>query len=519
MTDHLLIEREGAIAKLIMNRPQARNAMTGEMLGALHSAAVELAADPEVRCVVLTGAGSAFCAGGDVKGQAANAEKRGERGRPSLEQSVHGLRQGMELSKVLHEMPKPTLAGISGVILTGIFFICGWTGYVMVWDVHGQLLAVEGARIFDALPLFGEPIARTFSGENEIPNAFFFLNLFAHILFPCGVGLMLWIHVSRLARTYLMPPRPLFWGTTALLTVVAVAWPAPMAPEADMLRVPGSVPFDVPYGFWLPVTRMLEPGWVWLAMIAALALLVAVPWMTRPPREKAPPPSYVHPRYCTGCEQCYHDCPYEAIAMVKRDDGRAGFVGLVDPAKCVSCGICSGSCAPMGVGPQGRTGRDQLTDVKAFIDRVRPGPEDVVVIGCWNAVAGRGADRVAGAPVFPVSCAGSLHTSVIEYLVRAGAGGVMVASYPPRDCWNREGVTWMEERIYNEREAELKDRVDRRRVRVVYAAEAEASVLESELAIFRSQMQALERALGESAIEVDTECVVPEVSVGEEATP
>ena len=114
MTDHLLIEREGAIAKLIMNRPQARNAMTGEMLGALHSAAVELAADPEVRCVVLTGAGSAFCAGGDVKGQAANAEKRGERGRPSLEQSVHGLRQGMELSKVLHEMPKPTLAVIPG---------------------------------------------------------------------------------------------------------------------------------------------------------------------------------------------------------------------------------------------------------------------------------------------------------------------------------------------------------------------------------------------------------------------
>ncbi|NIP82298.1 MAG: hydrogenase iron-sulfur subunit, partial [Gemmatimonadetes bacterium] len=55
-----------------------------------------------------------------------------------------------------------------------------------------------------------------------------------------------------------------------------------------------------------------------------------------------------------------------------------------------------------------------------------------------------------------------LHTSVIEYLVRAGAGGVMVVACPPRDCWNREGVTWLEERVYNEREAELKDRVDRR---------------------------------------------------------
>ena len=114
MTDHLLIEREGAIAKLIMNRPQARNAMTGEMLGALHSAAVELAADPEVRCVVLTGAGNAFCAGGDVKGQAKSAKARASGATFSVEQRVHGLRSGMETSRLLHEMPKPTLAIIPG---------------------------------------------------------------------------------------------------------------------------------------------------------------------------------------------------------------------------------------------------------------------------------------------------------------------------------------------------------------------------------------------------------------------
>jgi ferredoxin len=343
------------------------------------------------------------------------------------------------------------------------------------------------------------------------------MNLFAHILVPVGVALFLWIHVSRLARTYLMPPRALFWGTTALFTLVSVLWPAPMAIKANLLRIPTAVPLDLAYGIWIPVTQMLAAGWVWLLVITLVAVVLAVPWIMRPKEEKAPPPSYVDPKFCTGCEQCYYDCPYEAISMVRRDEGdtRSEFVGLVDPDKCVSCGICSGSCAPMGVGPPERSGRDQLAQVKAFISEVQPGPDDIVIIGCSNGAAGR-QQEIAGARVYHISCVGSLHTSVIEYLVRAGTGGVMVASCPPRDCWNREGVTWLEERIYNEREAELKDRVDRRRVRIVFAGEAERPTIEAEVALFRSQMKALDEALSEQEIEIDVECVVPEVSVAQE---
>jgi 2-(1,2-epoxy-1,2-dihydrophenyl)acetyl-CoA isomerase len=61
---------------------------------------------------VLTGAGGAFCAGGDVKGFAAGATGGG--GEFNMEQRVQGLRSGMELSRWLHEMPKPTLAVIPG---------------------------------------------------------------------------------------------------------------------------------------------------------------------------------------------------------------------------------------------------------------------------------------------------------------------------------------------------------------------------------------------------------------------
>ncbi|MDH5550601.1 MAG: cytochrome b N-terminal domain-containing protein, partial [Gemmatimonadota bacterium] len=71
------------------------------------------------------------------------------------------------------------LAWYSGLVLLFLILVCGWTGYVMVWDVQAEVLAREGARWMDALPLFSEPIERAFDGERELPAAFFFLNLFA----------------------------------------------------------------------------------------------------------------------------------------------------------------------------------------------------------------------------------------------------------------------------------------------------------------------------------------------------
>ena len=68
MSEHLLETHEDGVCTLTMNRPEARNAMSGPMMTALNEAVPRVAADPSVRCVVLTGAGGAFCAGGDVKG-------------------------------------------------------------------------------------------------------------------------------------------------------------------------------------------------------------------------------------------------------------------------------------------------------------------------------------------------------------------------------------------------------------------------------------------------------------------
>ena len=111
MTD-LMESNEDGIATLTMNRPAARNALTPQMMAGLREALPRLAADPDVRVVVLTGAGGAFCSGGDVKGFADRASSNDVE--ESYECRVHDLRQRMDISRVLHEMPKPTLAVIPG---------------------------------------------------------------------------------------------------------------------------------------------------------------------------------------------------------------------------------------------------------------------------------------------------------------------------------------------------------------------------------------------------------------------
>ncbi|MGI9629061.1 MAG: cytochrome b N-terminal domain-containing protein [Longimicrobiales bacterium] len=401
------------------------------------------------------------------------------------------------------------LAWVSGLFLLFLIYVCGWTGYVMVWDLQAQLLAMEGARLLDALPIFSQPITRAFVGEAPPPSPFFFLNLFLHIAIPIGMAGALWLHVSRVARPVLLPPRPLLWGVTGILFFWSVAWPVPMYEIADLLSLPGDTTVDVFYSFWLPFSRALPPGLLWGALISAGALLTAIPFFTRPAPDNRPQPSYVEPRFCTGCEQCYVDCPYDAISMVARDDDRGYELGLVDPALCVSCGICAGSCAPMGVGPPLRTGRDQLEDVTQFIERQAPSGSDVVLVACSRSAGGSGSEA-RGTPIYPVTCVGNLHTSVVEYLVRSGAGGVLIAACPPRDCWSREGPTWLDERLYHDREAELKARVDRRRIRVVYAAEAESGLLSRELQSFRAEVNQLGTASADADIDLELICLPSE---------
>jgi len=69
-----LIERDGPTMVITMNRPKRYNALTGAMLIRMHDAMVEASEDPEVRCIILTGAAGNFCSGADLKAMAGDAE-------------------------------------------------------------------------------------------------------------------------------------------------------------------------------------------------------------------------------------------------------------------------------------------------------------------------------------------------------------------------------------------------------------------------------------------------------------
>lgn len=109
MSEFLLSERHGGVLVLTMNRPERRNAFTRPMLHAMAEALSAASDDPEVRVVILTGAGGAFCAGGDVK-----AMNEGQNRDRSFYEQRKELRGVMEVSRLLHEMPKPTIAAVEG---------------------------------------------------------------------------------------------------------------------------------------------------------------------------------------------------------------------------------------------------------------------------------------------------------------------------------------------------------------------------------------------------------------------
>lgn len=112
MSDTVLVERAGGVASVILNRPERMNSLTDELMMALPERLREVASDPEVRCVVLTGAGDrAFSAGAELGGERGEAVDLTQQ---TPEDSIDRLQRYQESSRLLHEMRKPTLAAVNG---------------------------------------------------------------------------------------------------------------------------------------------------------------------------------------------------------------------------------------------------------------------------------------------------------------------------------------------------------------------------------------------------------------------
>ena len=112
-TPDLLATLDAGVLTLTLNRPEARNAMSRAMNQALQEQLAQAEFDHAVRCIVLTGAGKGFCAGGDVKGMAASGD--GTVGELTIDQAIHRQRVNQRATAgKLFKMPKPTIAALPG---------------------------------------------------------------------------------------------------------------------------------------------------------------------------------------------------------------------------------------------------------------------------------------------------------------------------------------------------------------------------------------------------------------------
>jgi 2-(1,2-epoxy-1,2-dihydrophenyl)acetyl-CoA isomerase len=132
-TDSAILQNtlDQGVLTLTLNRPDRRNALNPPLMRALYDALADAQHDARVRCVLLRGAGKDFCVGGDVAAakdaneareptaeeKAAAAEKAARRGPNTPEQLFTWLRRSADSARLLHEMPKPTVAALHGNVV------------------------------------------------------------------------------------------------------------------------------------------------------------------------------------------------------------------------------------------------------------------------------------------------------------------------------------------------------------------------------------------------------------------
>jgi ferredoxin/coenzyme F420-reducing hydrogenase delta subunit len=321
-----------------------------------------------------------------------------------------------------------------------------------------------------------------------VSDRLFSLFVFVHLGVPLLLVFGLWFHVQRISRAAVSPPRVLALGSLLSLLVLAAALPVRSQGPADLGTVPAVLAYDWLLLFIHPIAAATSGPFAWGLLGAVLALFLALPWLAVPRRVPAAPPAAVgaaanshtawrpaalaqpvaevDPAHCSGCRRCVEDCPYAAISMVPHPSGRAGMeLAQVRADLCASCGICVGSCpssTPFRSAEVLHTGIDMPQwPVDALRQQMQSGlaaltgAQRFVVLGCAQGARLEGV-AAADVLVLPMVCTGLLPPSFVEYALRAGASGVLVATCREGGCAFRLGERWTRERLSGQREPRLR---------------------------------------------------------------
>jgi ferredoxin/coenzyme F420-reducing hydrogenase delta subunit len=370
------------------------------------------------------------------------------------------------------------LAWSTGVGLLALIWAIGWSGYWLVWDVGAQHAALGTAKFIDRLPLLTEPWSRSFLTNESVPSLLFFVIFFAHMLGPLGVGLGLWIHLQRVNRARLFTARPLtLWITGSLLGLSLLA-PATSGPAADMLVKVERFSLDGWYLWPLALTDRISGGLLWLVFLGTGLAVTTIPWWLARRRVESSPAVPAEPSpglpiatvdlaRCFGCTLCAKDCPFNAITMVSRGDGRKFAVqSSVDPDLCVACGVCAGACDSDAINLPIFNSREVGKTLNEWLetDAAAGRPSFLALLCAEAAGGGLPIDSQGRCPELPgyrvsrVPCVGWISSGLLERALQHGASGVLIAGCAEGDPNCREGNTWLRHRLEGHREPALDGR-------------------------------------------------------------
>jgi quinol-cytochrome oxidoreductase complex cytochrome b subunit/coenzyme F420-reducing hydrogenase delta subunit len=391
---------------------------------------------------------------------------------------------------------------LTGTALLPLIAVSAIGGFWLNWDRLGQFSAIATAEWLDALPLLANPFARNFIGAAAVNDRLFSLFVFVHLGVPLLLVYGLWFHIQRITRAAVFPPRGLGLGAVAMLFGLCVLAPVTSQGPADLTRVPAELTID-----WLllwvhPFMYATSASLTWALALGSFAALFALPFL--PSRVAREPVAVVDPQNCNGCERCFVDCPYAAVTMVPHPNQRIGRqLAVVDADLCASCGICAGACpssTPFRRGDALATGIDmpqrpidalrrQLRDGLAAMQVAQP----IAVFSCRSGADAR-LLQAHDTLVLPLICAGQLPPSFVEYALRDGASGVVVATCRDGGCDFRLGARWTAERLAGTREPHLRADVPTGQVLLVPADAGEVSVLADAVAAMRDRLKQIKAA-------------------------
>jgi len=383
------------------------------------------------------------------------------------------------------------LAWLTGVVLTVVLWFAGITGYWLIWDERAVLINDAFRRALDALTPWDAPFMVYLSEAGAAGRSWilFLVILAVHVvLFLVAIGFF-YLHIVRLKRPKWLPSMPWLVGIGGVLLLAGLLLPVGLLPPGDLLRLPGAITFDPIFLFFLPFPGA---GWLWWGLLAVGLVAAALPWLGRrgrrpqlpsvtpsayPPAHAAAPKVRILTDRCTGCTLCALDCPYGALEMVERDDGRPHkYVAREIVDRCVSCAICVGSCDVLAV-TLGEMMPEMLLGLVAARGAAAVAPVGAVappaaidldptqlhgahvVFTCERHAAhgarpyldGRYTPPDGPAIIVTLPCVGAAPPDLLARALEAGAVGVRVIGCPPEDCANREGNTWAEQRLTRQR--------------------------------------------------------------------